>query len=30
MSEEPQENPKLKMDKNLIYQKIMQGSVLIF
>jgi len=30
MSEEPRENPKLKMDKMMIYQKMRKSSLLIF
>ena len=30
MSEEPRENPKLKMDKMMIYQKVRKSSLLIF
>jgi len=30
MSEGPKENPKLKMDKNITYQKVRKSSLLIF
>lgn len=30
MSEEPRENPKPKMDKNMLYQKMKQSSSFIF
>jgi len=30
MSEEPRENPKLKMDKMMIGQKVRKSSLLIF
>ncbi len=30
MSEESRENPKLKMDKMIIYQKMRENSLLIF